>query len=159
MSKENATRFMMMKDKDETIKNAFDAIMGKYEGKILSKDEQDKALREEIIPLAKEYGYEFTLEDFAKLQADGKLSDEELGQITGGRGEFSKTYTCHFLTGTTILHNTYSCDYAPDDQTFETRYNQFQNNNCPDYKNPGIGAPQRICINCEHMHERQTTSW
>ena len=151
MSKENAIRFMMVKDKDEAIKNAFDAIMGKYQGKILSKNDQDKVLKEEIIPLAKQYGYEFTLEDFAELQTEGKLSDEELGQITGGRGEYSDSHTLNSPFGPIPVTTVFSCDYASDNETFRTRC-KYGDTNCPDFEYNGNGDRRKICYNCAHLH-------
>jgi hypothetical protein len=149
MSKENAIRFMMMKDKDEAIKSAFDAILSKCDGKILSKDDQDKVLREEVIPLAKKYGFDFTSDDLDKAQNAfvGRLSDEELDQIAGGKGQFTET----FFGQIHGLISTYTCDYAPDDQTLETYYNQLSTG-CPDYVHLDHVANLRMCVCCANLH-------
>jgi C-terminal processing protease CtpA/Prc len=117
MSKENAIRFLMMKDKDDSIKSAFNTITDKYAGRNLSEDERDKMLQEEIISLAKEYGYDFTPEDFKELQKPDayRLSDKELDGVTGGRGQFVHVSVSH---GSTLYTITLSCKFMPNDMIF-----------------------------------------
>ncbi|HEX2926372.1 MAG TPA: hypothetical protein VHP38_08985 [Ruminiclostridium sp.] len=148
MAKETALRFMMIVEKDKEIRIAFDSIMGKYEGKNLSKDEWDKVIQNEVIPFAKKYGYDFTPEDLAELQktAGGKMSDEELDRVVGGRGEFSQIDKGWIYT---MILTTF-CDFMPDDQTFKTRYEEFPTD-CPDYVWDGTpGCSKRMCANCAH---------
>jgi len=149
MSKENAVRFMMMKDKDEDMKSAYDDIIRKYEGKKLSKAEWDMAIQEEVIPLAKKYGFDFTPENFTELlkTADGKLSDEELGEVVGGQGQFSVRHQRGMPFGDTTTY----CDCAPDDATFITRYGQSPTD-CPDYVCSNTDAPQRTCRHCKNSY-------
>lgn len=151
MSRENAIRFMMMKDKDEGLKNAFDAVMGKYEGIILSKDDQDQVFREEIIPFAREYGYDLSPEDLGELQTEGKLSEEELDQITGGKGETSCSYSIYGIYGPVTMTVIDSCDYAPDNETFINRFTGWPDANCPDYVYCGSGPDYRRCPSCAHL--------
>jgi hypothetical protein len=149
MSKENAFRFMMIKSKDEKIKNEFDAILCKYQGKNLSSDERDNML-EEICRLAKEYGYDFSPEDLMELQknAEGKLSDEELSEVIGGKGCI--IYSPYWWQTTDV----YSCEYVKDNSTFLDYYLQ-NHTNCPDYEGRvcGIcGSSYHQCSNCSHFN-------
>jgi predicted ribosomally synthesized peptide with nif11-like leader len=154
MAKEDALRFMMIVEKDKEIKSAFNSIMTKYEGKNLSKDEWNKAIQNEVIPFAKKYGYDFTAEDLAELQrtTGEKVSDEELDQVVGGRGEFREYSSGWFYSAI----STTFCDFAPDDQTFKTRYDQYLTD-CPDYVWTGKGASQRLCACCAHCQNSITT--
>jgi hypothetical protein len=150
MAKEAALRFMMIVEKDKEIKNAFNSIMNKYEETNLSNEEWDKVIQNEVIPFAKKYGYDFTPEDLAELQkmADGEISDEELNQVVGGRGQYSETVTALTRGGTSIVTYTKACDFASDDQTFIA----FMDGkiDCPDYVWKGRGASNRSCLCCAH---------
>lgn len=146
MSKENALRFMIAKDKDKTIKNEMNVIMDTYERENLSEDEWDRVLKEEIMPLAQKHGFDFSLEDFKQLQkpTEGKLSDEELDKVTGGRGEITLSFRNKYRH--IISYHAY-CDYAPDDQTFRMRYDQHPTD-CPNFV--PYGDYDRICMRCEN---------
>jgi hypothetical protein len=146
MSKENAIRFLMAKDKDEGLKSAFKTIMDKYAGN-LSEDEIDKMLQEEIIPLAKEYGYDFTPEDFKELQKPDahRLSDEKLDGVTGGRGQFVVPGVTKELNLFTI---TLSCDFMPCDEIFK-RYLDQKQNGC-NYFVPA-GTQVHACKSCANL--------
>jgi hypothetical protein len=146
MSKENALRFMMNKDKDENLKSAYDAILNKYQRKNLSEDAWDGVLKEEIIPLAKKYGYDFTPEDLKQLQkpAEGKLSDEELDEVAGGQGQLTLTFRNRYHS---IMTYKAYCDYVPDDQTFRIRYDQYPTD-CPNYVWFGNGNNVPMCKGC-----------
>jgi hypothetical protein len=152
MSKENALRFMIIKDKDESIKNAYDSVIGKHREKNLSEAEQDNVLREEIVSLAKQCGFDFTPQEMIDLKetAKGKLSDEELDEIVGGRGGFSRSLSITFdfphlynLTATTC------CDSAPDDNTFRKRYMQSITD-CPNYIWSNYGSDYHACNTCKN---------
>jgi predicted ribosomally synthesized peptide with nif11-like leader len=140
MSKENAIRFMMLRDKDDALKAGWSNIMGKYEGKNVSKDEWDKVLKEEVIPFAKEHGYDFSPEDLKELEkpAEGRLSDEELGRVAGGFGDW------------VIEGIRFYCDRVPDDQTFFKRVTGGSNNGCPDFivKENRWNEPRDNSISC-----------
>jgi hypothetical protein len=120
--------------------------MGKYERKKLSEDEWDYILKEEIMPLAKKNGFDFTQEDFEQLQnpIEGKLSEEELDKVTGGRGEITLSFRNKYHHN--ITYHAY-CDYVPDDQTFRMRYDQNPTD-CPNFV--PYGNYDRICMRCEN---------
>ena len=91
MSKEQAMRFMLLTEADEDLKREYRGIVNRYEVKNLTEQEQEKIILEEVIPLAKSKGYDFSLGDFQELLQPAKkqLTDEELDEAVGGRGQFS----------------------------------------------------------------------
>lgn len=147
MSNVNAFRFLMAKNKDKKIKSEFDAILYKYQGKKLSGDERGSIL-EDISRLAKEYGYNFTPEDLRELQKNSEveLPDEELSEVTGGRGQFSRHRKFFWWESS----DTCSCEYAKDDSTFADYYCQ-QFTNCPNYEWRGYGLSTHQCSCCSHF--------
>jgi hypothetical protein len=106
-------------------------------------------LQKDVIPLAKKHGCDFTPEDLAELQTT-KISDEELDQVVGGRGQFTQSNAFMTSHGAISLTLTNTCDLAPDDQTLLARYNQWPTD-CPDYVWVGIGSSYRSCANCAHF--------
>lgn len=54
----------------------------------LSRDECEKFIKAELIPFAKELGYEFSSEDMKEMEkpVESSLSDEDLEKVAGGRG-------------------------------------------------------------------------
>jgi hypothetical protein len=157
MSKENAIRFIEMKERNENIKSAFNSIMSKYEGKSLSEAEWGNVIQKEVIPLAESSGYDFTLDDIKELQTSSlKLSDDEMSEVAGGRGQFTETldpYSEYF--GRVVITYSNSCDYAPDDATFRARYYETTNS-CPDYAFIGCGVRDHTCICCTHYQCKVT---
>jgi hypothetical protein len=69
MPKENALRFMMLAKTHEDVKRQYKDILNKYVGKDLTKEEHERIILQEVIPLAKSMGFDFSLEDFQKLAA------------------------------------------------------------------------------------------
>ncbi len=111
--------------------------------------------KEEIIPLAKENGFDFSLEDMKELGKSNAntLSDDELEQVAGGRGQFSTSYSYYEQT----IISTLFCELAPDDSTFITLYNSFPNN-CLDFVHVGCGSSHIFCGNCKHLQGSMTVS-
>jgi predicted ribosomally synthesized peptide with nif11-like leader len=56
-----------------------------------ARDKCEKVIKEELIPFAKELGYEFSLEDMKELEkpAGSSISEEDLEKVAGGRGKSS----------------------------------------------------------------------
>ena len=71
---ENLKKFLELVSKDEALKQKAMAC---------NDMEKEDAIRASIA-LAKEVGIELTEADFAKKEADGELSDDELDAVTGG---------------------------------------------------------------------------
>ena len=135
MTKQNAEQFISEMEKDGELKSKYSKILIEYEGKNLSLKEWDRIILEKIIPLAKESGYEFSLENLNELYKPSleELSDEELVQVSGGRGTYGSYY----------------CDMVQDDQMFEIFYtygslagcSKFQGHNSSDCRSC------RFCVN------------
>jgi hypothetical protein len=156
MSNESAIRFLILKEKDEAIKRAFDAIMAKIDAEEPS---WDKAIQEEVIPLAKKYGYDLSPEDFKALKktAPERLEDEELDMVAGGRGQ--RQQISYYLNGWKLIDTEY-CDLAPDNQTFMARYNRYPDSGCPDYSySHGCPIGDRHCLSCKNLQFQHTEGY
>jgi len=90
MSKENAKLFYEELAKNEALQGKFEFIGKKYEGQKFDEVQMDLIYQNEILPIAKESGFEFTLAELKEYKQDvtqpqsGKLSDEELDAVAGG---------------------------------------------------------------------------
>ena len=93
MSKENAKLFYEELAKNEALHEKFEVIGKKYEGQTSDEVQMDLIYQNEILPIAKESGFEFTLAEFKEYKQEvtqpqsGKLSDDELDNVAGGQGE------------------------------------------------------------------------
>lgn len=89
MSKENVGRFLAFIQGNEEYKKKFECISNKYEGKKFTEKEKDKIILEEVIPIAKSIGYDFTVDEFHEVlkPVNRELTDEELDEAVGGRGQ------------------------------------------------------------------------
>ena len=135
MSKENVIRFMSLKEKDEELRRGYIGILEKYTGEELSQDEWDRIMLEEIIPFAKENGYDFTPEDVNELQKPARegLSDEDLGQVVGGTRGFS-----------------IACA-VENYQTFMFYFTGKQFNNCPSFTSQPGSPAIKLCVYCKNF--------
>ena len=90
MSKENAKLFYEELAKNEALQGKFEVIGKKYEGQKFDEVQMDLICQNEILPIAKESGFEFTLAELKEYKQEvtqpqsGKLSDEELDAVAGG---------------------------------------------------------------------------
>jgi hypothetical protein len=160
MSKENAIRFMMLIERDEEVKSKYDNIMGKLESKNLSHGDWDNVINEELIPFAKELGYEFSPEDMKELEkpADGTLSDEELERVVGGRAQFSCTDTYKNLNGNTVTRTVHrSCEIIRSDSVFKFEYFRHPHD-CVNIAWRGTDSSLSGCEGCVHYSSSVTTS-
>ena len=87
MAVENVKAFFEVLSKDEAIQQALKAKEAAYTG---SKEDRDAVVEAILLPVAKEAGYEFTLEElkkFAKsMWPEGELDEAELEAVAGGGG-------------------------------------------------------------------------
>lgn len=120
MSKEQAIRFMLHIERDEELKRKYQDIKNKYEEKNLTKEEQEKIIMEEVIPLAKSMNFDFCTGDFQELLQPEKqqLNDEELDEVVGGSGQF--------ISG----NLKYSCEKIHNNEEFR-RFAMAERNYCP----------------------------
>ncbi|MEA4890100.1 MAG: hypothetical protein VB070_11610 [Clostridiaceae bacterium] len=77
-------------------------------------------------------------------ERDSVLKEEELDAVTGGQGQITLTFRNKYHH--TMTYKAF-CDYAPDDQTFRTRYDQNPTD-CPNYVWSGNDSPARVCMRC-----------
>jgi len=90
MSKENAKLFYEELAKNEALQEKSEVIGKKYEGQKFDEVQMDLIYQNEILPIAKESGFEFTLAELKEYKQDvkqpqsGKLSDDELDAVAGG---------------------------------------------------------------------------
>lgn len=146
-SKEQAYRFMMFTEVNEDLKQRYQSIMSKFEGKDLTKEEQTEIIRTEVMPLAKSIGFDFGTEDFRELlqPATMQLTDEELDKAVGGLIEFTtvdkKRHVCYFLD------NSLRSAYAFRDYFF------IEVGTCPHYvfkKHRGVMPDLHWCGSCDY---------
>lgn len=145
MSKEQAIRFLLLTERDEELKSKYKGIVNKYEGKNLTEEEYEKIIPAEVIPLAKSLGFDFSAGDFRELLQPVKkqLTDEELDEAVGGRGQFSRQFA--------PIEFTYLCELAPDDETFRMYYEKYLHN-CPNYEPLSQNsALTKCCDICKHI--------
>ncbi len=90
MSKENVKRFYDALAKDPTLQTKTRAITQKHQGQKLDQAQLDMIYQQELIPLAKGAGYDFTLDELKTYAREtGKIgprevSEEELASVAGG---------------------------------------------------------------------------
>lgn len=90
MSKENVKLFYEALSKDAALQEKSKAIAKKHEGQKLEQAQLDRIYQQELIPLAKGAGYDFTLDELKEYAREiGKIgprevSEEELAAVAGG---------------------------------------------------------------------------
>lgn len=148
MSKEQALRFMLLTEGDEDLKREFRSIVNRYKVKNLTEQEQEKIILEEMIPLAGSKGFDLSTEDFKELlqSVEKQLTDAELGQAVGGRGQFFDP----------VGGYTFFCELTPDDETFLRTYKGSGGVYCPshEYRIPGMPYGRKSCITCKHFQRQ-----
>ena len=90
MSVENVENFYAAISQDETVKQRFNELNQKYLGVAMNAAKTDAILEQELLPLAKELGFEFTLaeikaygEEVQQAKLPCELNDSELEVVSG----------------------------------------------------------------------------
>lgn len=146
MSKENALRFMLLTEEDQALRDKCNGATDRCAGWVLTEEERERVIREEIMPAAKSVGCEFSLEEFLEaLPGSRPLADDELDKAVGGRGQYTHTY--RFPTSSHSI--TYVCEKAPNDTAF---LRAFNGGGCPWFERycDFEGFPR--CSLCKHLH-------
>lgn len=92
MSKENVKLFYQALAKDPALQQKFKTISRKYEGQKTNQAQADMILQKELLPLAKQAGYKFTLAELKNYARETsgpsihELSEDELRAVSGGFG-------------------------------------------------------------------------
>lgn len=90
MSAENVKKFYEAVSQDEKAKQRFNELNQKYQGVAMNAAKTDAILEQELLPLAKELGFEFTLAEIKaygveveQMKSSCALSDSELEVVSG----------------------------------------------------------------------------
>jgi predicted ribosomally synthesized peptide with nif11-like leader len=92
MSKENVKLFYEALPENRSLQEKFKKANEKYAGQKIDKEAINLILQNELLPIAKEAGFDFTLDEFKEYaqennqSAAGRLSDDELAAVAGGVG-------------------------------------------------------------------------
>ena len=85
MAKENVKAFFEALTQEETLQQALKAKELAYTG---VKEDREAVVKEVLIPVAKEAGYAFTLEEMKAFEKgmypEGELGEDELESVAGG---------------------------------------------------------------------------
>ncbi len=92
MSKENVRRFYEMVSKDVDLQRKFreksESLSGKLGDVSLGDVHLEELFLKEVLPIARETGFEFSFQELQDYSAEsktkGELMDEELAAVTGG---------------------------------------------------------------------------
>lgn len=90
MSKENVKLFYEALGKDKTLQEKFSALGKKHGGQKLGEAQAESIYQQELIPLAGEAGYDFTLSELKEYTGEAEqpgmreVSEEELASVAGG---------------------------------------------------------------------------
>jgi len=102
MSVENVKKFYEALSQDEAMKQKFMRLSQKYQGQQMDEEKVMDITEQEVLPLAAQMGYSFTMDDLKSYGEETKqagmnreLSDEELQAVVGGGG--SGTNICIFI--------------------------------------------------------------
>jgi hypothetical protein len=91
MSSENVKLFYKALGKDKALQDKFKAINEKYKGQKPDEAQADLIYQKELVPLARESGFYFTLAELKDYASEAKkpvmreLSEEELATVAGGK--------------------------------------------------------------------------
>ena len=93
MSVENVKKFYEALSQDEAFKQKFVELSQKYQGQQMDEAKLKSITEEEVLPMAKQMGYSFTMydlkaygEEMKQADMNRELSDEEMQAVTGGGG-------------------------------------------------------------------------
>jgi len=92
MSKENVRQFYEALSEDADLQRTFrekrESLSGKYGDSPLGDDHQEELFLKEVLPIAREAGYDFSFQDLKEYAVEskktGELMDEELAAVAGG---------------------------------------------------------------------------
>jgi hypothetical protein len=93
MPVENVKKFYEAVSQDDSLKQKFVELSQKYQGQTMDEAKAMMLTEQELLPMAKQMGYLFTMDDLKAFGEDMKqakmnreLSDEEMQAVVGGNG-------------------------------------------------------------------------
>ena len=90
MSKENVRLFNEKVSADKALQGKLHALNERHEGEELSDEKMMRIYEEDVLPLARECGFDFSMEDlkeYARVlsqSSPGELTEDELDAVAGG---------------------------------------------------------------------------
>ena len=91
MSVENVGKFYEAVSQDKAMQQKFIDLSRKYKSDTVDEARVDSIVEQDVVPLAKQMGYEFTLDDLRaygeqarQLHQGAELSEEEMKAVAGG---------------------------------------------------------------------------
>ena len=113
MSVENVKKFYEAVCQGETLKQKFMELSRKYQGEALDADKVAMVLEQEVLPLAAQMSYSFTMGDLKTYEmemqqanANCELSDEDLLAVAGGIPSFNSSDLSQFIKDlVNAIHN------------------------------------------------------
>jgi hypothetical protein len=145
MSKENAMRFFILLERKSDLKDKYLSIVNEMEN--LDEAKRDKLIELQILPMATEAGFEFSIANFKEFLVSistGELADDELEQVVGGyvQVRVNACVHCFKLDDASLVQkaiNSNGFDYV-----------------CPSYKyHPHYGMTN-TCESCEYGYVGNT---
>jgi predicted ribosomally synthesized peptide with nif11-like leader len=101
MSVENVKKFYEALSQDEAMKQKFVELSQKYQGQQMDEAQIMAVTEQEVLPLAAQMGYSFTMDDLMAFGKEMKranmnceLSEEEMEAVTGGREVINPVVWC-----------------------------------------------------------------
>ena len=98
MSVENVGKFYEAVSQDKAMQQKFIDLSRKYKSDTVDEARVDSIVEQDVVPLAKQMGYEFTLDDLRaygeqarQLHQGAELSEEEMKAVAGG------VFVCVFI--------------------------------------------------------------
>lgn len=153
MSMDHAIRFMMYLDKNVELKKEYEAVVQEYEGADLTEEDLERVLRENLLPLAVSVGFEIDPTDLKQLfmaHYAVPLTEDELEQTVGGRGEFKGQIVINPFAVRTYK---FSCELAPNNAYLLNMY--YSEDYCPNFRRVGNNSIDKsakgICYCCGNL--------
>ena len=109
LSTENVRKFYEVVSQDEAMKQKFVELSQKHQGQPMDEAKAKLITEEEVLPMAKQMGYSFTMDDLnaygeemQQANMNRELSDSELKAVSGGYAicfviGFGESAYCHII--------------------------------------------------------------
>ncbi|MGI6358363.1 MAG: hypothetical protein ACOX2K_06705 [Bacillota bacterium] len=137
VAKQQALRFILLTEVDEELKQKYQDLTNQLERKQSTGEDWERIVLDQVIPLAKGVGFDFSVGDFREMLqlAHRQLTDEELNRAVGGAAQIGPL----------------SCELVPDKATFRARLKRWYDSECPHFSRQWDGTVSTTCWDCKHL--------
>lgn len=111
MSIENVKKLYEAVSQDESLKQKFVELSRQYQGHQMDEAKAKQRMEQEVLPIAEQMGYSFTMDDLKAYSEEMKqpdisreLSDEELHAVSGGGSTDTYNGFCIVIGHVTLTH-------------------------------------------------------